>query len=193
MRSVLTLTVALCALFAVQATATAQSALRESEFQITPRAGIGNLRIDRFEGVGINLEEKDTHGIGVGFGFLTPIGVVLEAGAEVFGDENWFDTEDSFSLRQQFISLGYQFELGNGWRIVPRVGRAHWKLRTEEGAIFDFDDDNDSREVSGNDYYWEASVSRRISRVVTLGLNVKQGNYDFGRSRSAAFLVTLGF
>lgn len=192
MRNRVELTIAVGALLALSATAHAQTT-HKSEFQITPRVGVGELRIDHFTGVGDNLEEKDTHGIGTGFGFLTPIGVVVEVGAEVFGDESLFETEDSFSLRQQFISLGYQIELGNGWRIVPRVGRAHWKLRTDESAIFDFDDDDDAREVKGNDYFYEASVSKRISKVVSLGLNVKQGNYDFGRSRSAAFLVTLGF
>jgi hypothetical protein len=198
MRTALT-PLALCALFAAHGVANAQSTtnrpgLRESEFQITPRVGVGELRIDQFVvGLSNDDSQRDTHGIGVGFGFLTPVGLVIEAGGDIFGDENLFDTQDSFNLRQEFISLGYQFELGDGWRFVPRVGRAHWKLRSEDGQFFDFDDDNDVREVRGNDYFYEASVSRRISRVVTLGLNVKQGNYDFGRTRSAAFLVTLGF
>ena len=55
-------------------------------------------------------------------------------------------------------------------------------------------DDNDPAIIErGNDYFWEAAVGRQISSKVTLGLNVKQGNYDFGRTRSAAFVVTIGF
>ena len=198
------ITISLCALLTVPGTVLAQSppdrtSDRRSEFQITPRVGVGDLRVDDFAGLNLrdfdkDLSEIDTHGIGVGFGFLTPIGIVIEAGGEVFGEDDIFDTKDSFSLRQEFISVGYQIELGSGWRIVPRVGRAHWKLRSDQSNFFDFDDDDDDfREVKGNDYFYEASISRRISRVVTMGVNFKQGDYDFGRTRSAAFLVTLGF
>lgn len=183
-------TLALVALFALQDTATAAP----SEFQITPRVGLGDLRIDAFEGLEEGLAETDTYGLGVGVGFLTPIGVVVEAGIDTFGDYEIFDNLDSFSLEQKFVSVGYQFELGQGWRIVPRVGRTRWKLKSEEGRFFFFDFDPDgSREIRGYDYFWEASVSRRISRVVTLGVNYKQGNFEFGRTRTTAFVVTFGF
>jgi hypothetical protein len=164
----------------------------ESEFQITPRIGVGELRIDRFVGVRDEEITTSTHGIGVSFGFLTPTGIVGEVGAETFGDFDLFDTFDSHELTQQFVSLGYQFELGDGWRIVPRAGRARWKLRSEEGLLFN-PGPEETREVRGYEYFWELSVARRVSRTVTLGLNYKQGSYEFGRSQSAAFLVTLGF
>ena len=187
MRSILTM-LAAGTLLALQAPADAA----ESEFQITPRVGRGDLRIDRFEGVDSNLAEIDTYGLGVGMGFLTPIGVVFEAGVDDFADFDFFDTFDSFKLTQKFASVGYQFELGEGWRLVPRVGRVHWKLRSEEGFLFN-PGPEEVRSISGDDYFWEASISRRISRVVTLGMNYKQGNFDFGRSRTASFIVTLGF
>jgi hypothetical protein len=187
MRSLLTI-LAAGALLALQGTANAA----ESEFQITPRAGVGDLRIDQFEGVDDNLADTDTYGLGVGVGFLTPIGIVFEAGADNFGDFDLFNTFDSFNLSQKFASVGYQFELGEGWRLVPRVGRAHWKLRSEEGRIFN-PGPEEVRSISGDNYFWEASISRRISRVVTLGMNYRQGNFDFGRARTASFVVTFGF
>jgi len=191
MRSVLTISIGLCALFALQATAHAQIGLHESEFQLTPRAGVGDLRVDRFIPVHSDEARKDTHGLGIGFGFLTPVGIVVEAGGDYFGNDNLFGLDDNLTLRQEFISVGYQFELGDGWRIVPRVGRAHWKVRSDDDQLFD--DNNPAIIRRGNDYFWEATVGRQISRKVTLGLNAKQGNYDFGRTRSAAFVVTIGF
>ena len=187
MRTLFTILAAAAAL-ALHGTASAG----QSEFQITPRAGLGDLRIDQFRGVNNNLADTDTYGLGVGVGVLTPIGVVFEAGVDDFGDFDFFNTFDSFNLTQKFASVGYQFELGEGWRLVPRVGRAHWKLRSEEGRIFN-PGPEEVRSISGDDYFWEASISRRISRVVTLGMNYKQGNFDFGRSRTASFVVTLGF
>jgi hypothetical protein len=175
------------------ALATAQTAISaETEFQITPRLGIGELRVDRF--VGVNDEEitVDTQGLGASFGFLTPVGIVGEIGADTFGDFDFFEFTDSYRLTQQFVSLGYQFELGDGWRLVPRAGRARWKLRSEEGWFFNPGPEL-TKEARGYNYFWELSLARRISKTVTLGMNYKQGSYEFGKSRSAAFLMTIGF
>lgn len=164
----------------------------ESEFQITPRLGMGELRIDR--AVGVNDEDitVSTQGIGVSVGFLTPVGIVGEIGADTFGDFDFFETFDQYDLTQQFVSLGYQFELGDRWRIVPRAGRARWKLRSEEGRLLNPGPEL-AKEVRGYNYFWEVGVARRISKTVTLGVNYKQGSYEFGRTNSAAFFVTLGF
>jgi len=161
------------------------------EFQITPRAGFGRLKVDGF--VGFNPERVDlrTLGIGAGFGYLTPIGLVVELGADSYSDFNVFQTFESFTLTQEFASVGYQFDLGHRWRLVPRVGAAHWKLHTREGRLFN-PGPEEARNVHGNDYFWEVGVARQISRIVTLGVNLKQGQYEFGRTRSAAFTVTLG-
>ena len=162
------------------------------EFQITPRVGLGSLRVDALVGVNEDRIRTDTYGIGAGFGYLTQAGIVAEIGADTFGDFDLFDSLDSFSLTQEFVSLGYQAEFGSGWRFVPRVGLAHWKLRSEEGRLLN-PGPEEVRKRSGDDYFWEVGVSRRVSSVVTLGVLYKQGQYDFGRTRSTAFQVTLGF
>jgi hypothetical protein len=164
----------------------------ESEFQISPRAGRGDLQIDAFQGLNDQSADTNTFGLGCGFGVLTPIGVVVEAGGDSYGDLDIVGALDSFTLSQNFAAVGYQFELGSGWRIVPKVGRTRWKLRSEEGMLFNPGPEA-TREIRGYDYYWEASVSRRISSVVALGVAYKQGDFSFGRSRTTSFLVTLGF
>ena len=75
---------------------------------------------------------------------------------------------------------------------MPRVGRAHWKLHSKESPIFN-PGPEEVRNVKGNDYFWEVGVARQVSRVVTLGVSFRQGQYDFGRTQSGAFTVTLGF
>ena len=186
-RNLLALPVALCAIL-LQPTASAAT----PELQITPRAGFGSLKVDEFVGINSERVNADTYGIGASFGYLTPIGVVVEIGADRFIAFDLFETFDGFRLSQEFASIGYQFDLGNHWRLVPRVGRAHWKLHSREGRIFN-PGPEEKRDVSGDDYFWEIGVARRISRVVTLGVNFKQGQYNFGRTQSAAFTVTLGF
>jgi hypothetical protein len=131
-------------------------------------------------------------GVGTSVGYLSPIGVVAEIGADRFGNFDLWDSFDSFRLSQELASIGYQFDLGNRWRLVPRVGHAWWKLRTEEGRIFNPDPEA-TRTVHGESFFWEIGVARQISRVVTLGAAFRQGQYDFGRTQSAAVTVTLGF
>ena len=179
--------VTLCAMGAAQGAAAA-----ESEFQIAGHVGGGDLRIDRFV-----APDDDFHapsnivGVGGGLGYLTPFGLGLEAGADSFGQIDFFGS-DRFSLTQQYVGVGYQFELGHRWRFVPKVGRARWALRAKEGPLFNPGPELE-RTIRGYDYYWEVSLSRRISRVVALGVSYKQGDYDFGHPHATSFVVTLGF
>lgn len=163
---------------------------QDSEFQITPRIGQGELRLDAFEGVNDELHETDTYGLGIGFGVKTPIGVLFEVGGDSYGNIEIFDDEEEFSLTQRYIAVGYQLELGDGWRLIPKVSRVRWKLRSDEG-LFDFHDDDD-RELRGYEYVYEATIGKQVSRVITLGLNYKQGDYDFGRARAVSFMVQIG-
>lgn len=172
------------------ACAVARPALADdSEFQITPRIGQGELRLDEFEGIE-SLHETDTYVLGLGFGVKTPIGVLFEIGGDTQGNIEMFDDDEEFSLSHRYVAIGYQFELGDGWRLIPKVSRVRWKLRSETG-LFDFFDD-DGREQRGYDYVYEATVGRKVSRVLTLGLNYRQGNYDFGRARALSFVVQVG-
>ena len=107
-RNLLALLVAVCAIL-LQSTASAAT----PEFQIVPRVGLGSLRVDEFVGINRQRVNADTYGIGASAGYLTPIGVVVEIGADSFSNFNLFETFDDFQLSQEFASIGYQFELGN--------------------------------------------------------------------------------
>lgn len=165
----------------------------ESEFQITPRGGFGDLKINADRLSDGQALHDDTAGIGCGFGILTPIGLVIEGGVEAYGNEDLFD-DDAYYLAQRFISVGYQFELGDGWRIVPKVGRTKWTLDSEDRNLLQADSSSPPQDrVRGYEYFWEASVSKRISRVVALGVTYKAADYDFGHAHSASFVATFGF
>ena len=162
----------------------------ESEFQITPRIGQGELEIDAFEGVNDELHETDTYGFGIGFGVLTPVGVVLEVGAESQGRMEIIDEDDDFSLSAQYVALGYQIPLGDGWQLTPKVSRVRWKLRSDN-SLLDFNS-SDNDEMRGYEYMYEATIAKQVSRVVRLGLNYKQGDFEFGKARAVSFVVQFG-
>lgn len=162
----------------------------ESEFQITPRIGQGELEIDAFEGVNDELHETDTYGVGIGFGVLTPVGVVIEVGGESQGRMELIDEDDDFSLSTQYVALGYQIPLGDGWQLTPKVSRVRWKLRSDN-SLLDFNS-SDNDEMRGYEYMYEATIAKQVSRVLTLGLNYKQGDFEFGTARAVAFVVQFG-
>ena len=173
-------------------TTTSSWAAQETEFQISPRVGRGELKLDQFENVDEDLEELDTAGLGVSFGVLTPIGVLFEAGTETFGNFDFFNADDEFELRQHYVAVGYQFELGDGWRIVPKVGRSKWKLTSDEGWLF-HDEDVETKVQRGYENFWELGFGKRVTDVMTLGASVRSGNFDFGDAGSVSFVMTFGF
>jgi hypothetical protein len=188
MRKVCIALATLCGL----STTTPLLAAEGAEFQISPRAGRGMLELDRFVNIDDDLAELDTAGLGVSFGVLTPIGLLVEGGTETYGNFDFFNADDEFKLRQHYIAIGYQFELGDGWSIVPKAGRSRWELTSEEGWLFN-DDDVVTDRQRGYEYFWELGFGKRINEVMSLGAAVRSGSYEFGDAGSVAFVMTFSF
>jgi hypothetical protein len=188
MRKLCTALATVCAL----ATTTPLLAADRTEFQISPRVGRGELKLDQFRNVDDNLAELDTGGIGVSFAIVTPVGLMAEAGTESYGNFDFFDADDEFVLRQDYAALGYQFELGDGWHIVPKVGRTKWKLTSEKGWLL-HDDDVQTRIERGYEYFWALDFNKRVTDVMSLGATVRSGSYEFGDAGSVAFVMTFSF
>jgi hypothetical protein len=188
MRKVCMALATVCAL----GTTTPLLAAERTEFQISPRAGRGVLKLDQFRNVDDDLAELDTGGLGVSFGVLTPIGLLVEGGTESYGNFNFFDADDEFVLRQDYVALGYQFELGEGWHIVPKVGRSKWKLTSEKGWLL-HDDDVETDLQRGYEYFWELTFGKRVNDVMSVGGSVRSGSYEFGDAGSVAFVMTFSF
>jgi hypothetical protein len=174
------------------ATTTPLLAAERTAFQISPRLGRGLLELDHFRNVDEELAELDTGGLGVSFAVVTPIGLLVEGGTESYGNFAFFNADDEFVLRQDYVALGYQFELGDGWHLVPKAGRARWKLTSEKGWLF-HDDDVATDLQRGYEYFWELGFGRRVNDVMSLGASVRSGSYDFGDAGSVAFVMTFAF
>jgi hypothetical protein len=157
-------------------------------FVIGPRVGPGELRIDAGQRIGDNTVEEtvqeDTVGIGGTLEYRSPFGVVLEVGLLGMGSTDWWD-EDDYGYTEYFGSIGYEIELGRGFSLIPRVGRARWKL--ESDATWFFEDDEVNPATRGYQNYWEITALKRLNDRVSLGLSHKQNGYDFGHERVTAF------
>jgi hypothetical protein len=169
----------------------AAAAENRTEMQITPMVGYSHLRID-----GEWLESGVTNRLdqllwGASLGVKTPFNVVVELGTANAVHEDWFSSND-FDLDMDFATIGYQADFGNGWRFVPKVGRMKWKLYSDDSHLVDLAGDN-HKALRGYDNYFEASLMRHLSESITLGVNFKDVDTEFGHSRSGALVVTFGF
>jgi hypothetical protein len=163
-----------------------------TEIQITPYAGYSHMRVD-----GPNLLDGETLRSdlvmgGVNIGFLTPIGVVIEAGTGFGFHEDIFENDEDFGLDQDYAAVGYQFEFADGWRFVPKIGRLKWKLTSDDRALVDSLGERHET-LRGYDNFYEASLMRHVSESIALGLNFRDTDTQFGHNRSGTFVVTFGF
>ena len=169
----------------------AASAENRSEMQITPMLGYSHLRID-----GEWLDTGETNRLdqllwGATLGLKTPFNAVIEVGTANAIHEDWFSSND-FDIGMDFAAIGYQADFGNGWRFVPKVGRMKWKLYSDDEHLVDLNGDP-HKALRGYDNYWEASLMRHLSESITLGVNFKDVDTEFGHSRSGALVVSFGF
>jgi len=162
------------------------------QWQLSPRAGHGLLRIDAFQGINSRRENSDGVQVGGNVGLLTPAGLLLEAGASTQSNWDWFGADAEFDFEEQHVSLGYQLELGDGWRVVPKVSRMRWRLHTEEGELFNPGPEAQSV-LRSYEYTWEVLVGRQITDLLALGVSYQDNRFDFGSARMASFVVTFGF
>jgi len=170
---------------------------REGELQFIPRLGIGRVNIEQPD-TSFERGAVDTFQFGLSAGYRAPFGLVLEGGIDSQGEVallGLFDTTEFFEL---YASIGVQLDFGD-WRLVPKVGASLWSLDIEPGLLADSPTRPPSPTLpfapgrSGTADFFEVSLSRRVAENVTFGVNYRDGEYDFGRSRSLSLMISLGF
>lgn len=158
-------------------------------FQIAPSLGRGRLLIDADEVVTGKQTDVDTFAAGVTLSYVTPIGFAFEAGGMRQRSDNIFGAFDDFRLDEGHIAVAWQIDTPSGFRIVPKVGRARWKLYSREGALF-HPGPEATETVDGYDNFWEISFSQKLTPRIALGGSVRAGHYQFGDARSLSFIAS---
>jgi hypothetical protein len=168
----------------------------EQEFQITPRIGSGSIKLDQGTttiDVANQAEVKETSfDVGVALGYVTPIGVILEVGAQAQSNFTLGGAADRLAFSEQFIAAGYQLEFGNGFRLTPTVGRTRWRLSTKEG-LFANRGPELKESIEGYEDFWDLSLTKTVMDWMSMGARYRSTEYDFGRVNSTMFVVTFGF
>jgi hypothetical protein len=166
-------------------------AAERGDFYISPRIGRGEMRINEAFTNEARHEDLEAWSGGCVLGYSSPIGLLVEVGAESQRNFDWWDEEDEVSLEQQYVAIGYEIGFAEGWTFTPKAGRARWKLHSEEGAFFPGPDAEE--DVRGYEYFWEAQIARDLNDKIALGAAYQEGEFDFGRARSISFVATFRF
>jgi len=160
---------------------------------ITPFVGYTHLRIDR--GTVYNEPETlrfDSLQWGATLGLHAPFGLVAEVGHSNAIHANIFDDIGDYSLSQTFGSIGWQVDFAEGWHITPRIGRGKWDLSSDHRVLLDGAGER-HYQVKGWDNFWEVALMREVNSTMSMGVNFKDVDQEFGHSRTGEFMVRFQF
>jgi hypothetical protein len=160
---------------------------------IAPFAGYSHLRID--EGRVFDEAETlrfDALQVGANFGYRAPFGLIVEVGRSDALHFDLFDDHDGFALRQTYGAIGWQVEFADGWHLMPRVGRGQWVLSSDNRVLIDSDGER-HHNVRGWDNFWEVGLMRDVGSVMSMGVNFKDVDQEFGHTRTGEFSVRFRF
>ncbi len=156
------------------------------QFQLTPYVGHAQVRID-----GQYLEFGDSETFdqwiaGISAGYRAPFGLVAELGTAASG-EPMFGWAVGGEVRETYVAVGWDFELGRGWNITPKLGFTNWEL--QGGDLEDVVDGSGQLRdrIDGEDAYLEVAVTKHLNSHVGLGFSLRHAEVEFGQVSSAAF------
>jgi hypothetical protein len=180
---------AMAALFGISAAHAAD----RGRMYITPFVGYAHLRID--SGRVYNVAETlrfDSLQFGATVGYLAPFGLLVEAGRSAAIHVDLLDDYRDYSLTQTYGAVGWQVDFAEHWHLTPRVGRGRWKLASDHRVLFD-DAGVRSHNIDGWANFWEVGLMRDVNSWLSLGVNFKDANQQFGHSRAGEFMVRFAF
>jgi len=173
-------------------TAVAQ-ADEQGKVYIAPFVGSTHLRIDAGRVYGESDTIRfDSLALGVAAGFRAPFGLIVEVGHSSSTHANIFDDHGDYELTEGYGSVGWAFPLSDVWRLTPRVGRGNWDLSSNHRVLLDGAGER-HRTVSGWANFWGVSLSRDLNSVISMGIDFKDVDEEFGHARSGTFMVSFRF
>lgn len=156
------------------------------QFQIAPYLGHANVKVDgRYLEFG-NNESFDQWLAGIAAAYRAPFGLIVEIGTAATG-EPIFGWATGGEVRETYGAVGYDFELGRGWYLAPKLGLTSWRLKGGdfEDVVAGNGELRDS--IDGEDAYLEVAATRYFNSHVGIGITLRHAEFEFGQATSLAF------
>jgi hypothetical protein len=184
---------ALSAAAGVQAQSPAPAPAAEKTMAyITPYAGYTHIKIDSGRIYQEPEEAKmDAFQLGAAFGFRWPFGLLIEVAHSEAVHAELFNSDD-FDLEQNSGAIGWRIPFADGWHFIPKLGREHWSLTSNHRVLLD-EDGVRHKALDDWENFYELGLTREINRKISLGVNFKDVDDQFGHSRSGTFTASFAF
>lgn len=156
------------------------------QFQISPYLGNARVKVD---GAHLEFGENQTYDqwiAGISAAYRAPFGLVVEIGTAATG-EPMFGWATGGEVRETYGAVGYDFDLGRGWYLAPKLGLTSWRLK---GGEFEdvIDGSGELRDsIDGEDAYLELSATKHFNPHVGIGISIRHAEFEFGQATSLAF------
>jgi hypothetical protein len=155
------------------------------------RLSIGHTELDISSNFESKPESLGTAGIGLNLGYVFESQLVAEIGISRSQNFSLFGASDKYTLRHTELLVGYKLNWDK-LSFTPKIGYANWNLDAKEGQLFN-PGDEDSRNRSGNDFVWGASLGYQVGSRFELSLSHKRMDTDVGEYGITAFGVAMEF
>ncbi|TQV71533.1 porin family protein [Aliikangiella marina] len=165
---------------------------QQPSFYLIPQVGNVNLSIDSdYTLSNVKLNEDNIES-GITAGLITDSHLMVELSILHSDSIDFFDIGDTYNFSQYQLMLGYQVELNEHIRFIPKVGLSFWDLDGEEGVFLNPGTEATSN-LDGNDLYWSLGFDFPVTERISLQLSYANNGYEFGRTETTSFGVRFEF
>jgi hypothetical protein len=182
-RTGLALTVALV-LTAALTTAAPASA---GEFGLAFRIGRDDIEVDGNRLSSGNSVNERMVNLGLLASYRWEKGGYIEAG---IGGSGNFDVLGIQNVSHRWIGGGWQFDLGDAWKLTPKAGLTWSNLTSSEEDLFDSEPVD---EFSDTVPFFEIALEHRFFERLGVGLYYRHTEEDWGLTRDAGLSLSWAF
>ena len=150
-----------------------------NELFIGVELGRGGVEVETNGLEPIVLSDEDTFLEGLIVGYRFDAGGIAELAYSDSDSDGLLGLSDSLNLGEIRLSGGYAIALGERFSLAPKIGISFWSLEGSEG-IFLNPGPEETRELDGEDVFFELTGGFEITQRWGLFLSHSRGNYDFG-------------
>lgn len=157
------------------------------EFGLTFRIGRDDIEIDGNRLTSGNSVNDRMVNLGLLASYRWEKGGYIEAGVGGSGGIDVFGIQD---VSHRWIGGGWQFDLGDAWKLTPKAGLTWSNLTSSEEDFFDSEPVD---EFSDTVPFFEIAVERRFWERLGVGLYYRHTAEDWGLTRDAGLSLSWTF
>jgi hypothetical protein len=155
------------------------------------RYAIGSSRLALTEEANAGLDaDQSALAVQLGLGYLFANQLVTELDRVGHSELFTFFGEDSYSVSEFRLSLGYRVSLGN-FQLIPKLGYSKYEFEAQEGHFLDLPETK--RKINGSDLVIAVGLEYEFTKLLGVHLELSRLDAEFGKLDAFTVGFRLGF